>query len=302
LINQLLLETEMLLRRAVGEDIRVTVSLGEGLGQCLIDPTEFQASMLNLAINAKDAMAEGGSLTITTAAAQFDEPASGASEMVRAGNYVMVAITDTGHGMPPEVRERAFDPFFTTKDVGKGTGLGLSQVFGFVRQSGGQVAIESEVGTGTTVRLYLPLTEASEMPEAIAALRAPKAIEARMVLVVEDNADVRTLMNDMLQDIGCVVLEAETGPAALRLLDSGVAVDAVITDVVMPDGMSGLQLACEIRSRSPRVGIVVTSGMTAFTAPASEIFQGIPVLQKPFRRDDLLSALEVALKQGAPSL
>jgi len=214
----------------------------------------------------------------------------------------MVAVTDTGHGMPPEVRERAFDPFFTTKDVGKGTGLGLSQVFGFVRQSGGQVAIESEVGTGTTVRLYLPLTEALEMPEAIAALRAPKAIEARTVLVVEDNADVRTLMNDMLQDIGCVVLEAETGPAALRLLDSGIAVDAVITDVVMPDGMSGLQLAGEIRSRSPRVGIVVTSGMTAFTAPASEIFQGIPVLQKPFRRDDLLSALEVALKQGAPSL
>jgi len=210
----------------------------------------------------------------------------------------MVAVTDTGHGMPADVRERAFDPFFTTKDAGKGTGLGLSQVFGFVRQSGGHVAIESEIGAGTTVRLYLPLTEGSEMPEASAAIPAPKAIEARTVLVVEDNADVRTLMNDMLQDSGCVVLEAETGPAALRLLDGGVAVDAVITDVVMPDGMSGFQLAGEIRTRSPRVAIVVTSGMTAFTAPTSEVFHGIPILQKPFRRDDLLSALEVALKRA----
>jgi PAS domain S-box-containing protein len=296
-INELLCDTEMLLRRAVGEEIRVTFSLGDDLGRCLIDPAEFQATMLNLAINAKDAMAGGGSLTITTAAAQFDRPASSAGEFVRPGSYVMVAVTDTGHGMPAEVRERAFDPFFTTKDVGKGTGLGLSQVFGFGRQSGGHVAIESEVGTGTTVRLYLPRTEALEMPEVSAAICGPKAIAARTVLVVEDNADVRELLNDMLQDSGCDVLQADTGPAALRILDRGVAVDVVVTDVLMPDGMSGLQLADEIRRRLPRVGIVVTSGNTAFTAPASEVFQSIPILQKPFRRDDLLSALDVALKQ-----
>ena len=296
-INELLHDTEMLLRRAVGEEISVTFSLGDDLGRCLIDPAEFQATMLNLAINAKDAMAGGGSLTITTAAAQFDQPASSAGEFVRAGSYVMVAVTDTGHGMPAEIRERAFDPFFTTKDVGKGTGLGLSQVFGFGRQSGGHVAIESEVGTGTTVRLYLPRTEALEMPEATAPICGPKAIAARTVLVVEDNAEVRELLNDMLQDSGCNVLQADTGPAALRILDRGVAVDVVVTDVIMPDGMSGLQLAGEIRSRLPRVGIVVTSGNTAFTAPGSEVFQSIPILQKPFRRDDLLSALDVALKQ-----
>jgi signal transduction histidine kinase/CheY-like chemotaxis protein len=295
-INDMVRETEMLVRRVVGDPIRVTLSLGEDLGRCFIDPAEFQATMLNLAINARDAMAGGGSLTITTAAARLDQPAGGVDEP---GRYVMVAVTDTGHGMPAEVRECAFDPFFTTKDVGKGTGLGLSQVFGFVRQSGGRVAIESEVGTGTTVRLYLPETEASETPEVRAATSAPKATEARTVLVVDDNADVRMLLNDMLQESGCVVLEAETAPAALRLLDNGIAVDVVVTDVLMPDGMSGLQLAGEIRRRSPRVGIVVTSGMTAFTAPASEVLQCIPVLQKPFRRDDLLSALEAALKQGS---
>ena len=299
-INRLLHETEMLLRRAVGDQIRVTLSLGKDLGRCFIDAGEFQASMLNLAINAKDAMPEGGSLMIATAAARLDQSAGTAGDPVQAGDYVMIAVSDTGHGMPDSVRERAFDPFFTTKDVGKGTGLGLSQVFGFVRQSGGHAAIESEVGSGTTVRLYLPQTEAAEIPVAAAAASAPAGTDARTVLIVEDNADVRALLSDMLQESGCLVREAETAPAALQLLESGIAVDVVVTDVIMPDGMSGLQLAGEIRRFRPRVGIVVTSGMTAFSAPTSDALQGIPVLQKPFRRDDLLSALEAALKHVNP--
>jgi signal transduction histidine kinase len=160
-INALLRETEPLLRRAVGDEIRVTLALGEAVGSCLIDPAELQASMLNLAINAKDAMPQGGSLTIGTSETGLDDvPDGAAAGLDPAERYVMVAVTDTGHGMPSEIRERAFDPFFTTKEVGKGTGLGLSQVYGFIRQSGGHVTIESAVGAGTTVRLYVPRTDA----------------------------------------------------------------------------------------------------------------------------------------------
>jgi CheY-like chemotaxis protein len=297
-INRLLQETEMLLQRAVGDEIRLRLSLGEEVGRCFVDTAEFQVTMLNLAMNAKDAMPEGGSLTITTAAARLDQQTGAAGDTVPAGDYVVVAVTDSGHGMPAEVRARAFEPFFTTKEVGKGTGLGLSQVFGFLRQSGGHVAIESEVGAGTTVRLYLPRTDAAELPSPSAAISPPAKIDVRRVLIVDDNAHVRALLSDMLQDSGCIMLEAENAPAALRLLESGTAVDVVLTDVLMPGGMSGLQLAGEIRRRNPSVGIVITSGMTAFRAPDSEALRGIPVLQKPFRRDDLVSALNVALKQS----
>jgi PAS domain S-box-containing protein len=297
-INALLRETEPLLRRAVGDEIRVTLALGEAVGSCLIDPAELQASMLNLAINAKDAMPQGGSLTIGTSETGLDDVPDGAAVgLDPAERYVMVAVTDTGHGMPSEIRERAFDPFFTTKEVGKGTGLGLSQVYGFIRQSGGHVTIESAVGAGTTVRLYVPRTDApgaSEPWRQTAAASAGVA-QARSVLVVEDDDDVRTFAVDLLQDIGYTAIEADSGPAALRILESGVAVDVVFSDVRMPDGMSGFQLAHEIRRRLPDMPIVLTSGVTA----PYEIAGDFPVLRKPFRRDEILQAIEAALNRRA---
>jgi PAS domain S-box-containing protein len=297
-INALLRDTEPLLRRAVGDEVRVLLALGEGVGCCLIDPAELQASMLNLALNAKDAMPRGGALTVATAEAEIADMPDRTPDLPPAGRYVMVAVTDTGHGMPAEIRERAFDPFFTTKEVGKGTGLGLSQVYGFMRQSGGHVTIESAVGAGTTVRLYLPRTDtlgASEAWRQAAAAVSASAPAARKVLVVEDDEDVRTFAIELLHDIGYIAIEAESGPAALRLLESGVAVDVVFSDVRMPDGMSGFQLAHEIRRRLPGTPVVLTSGV----APASDVVGDVPILRKPFRRDDILQAIEAALKRGA---
>ncbi|HTZ81063.1 MAG TPA: ATP-binding protein [Stellaceae bacterium] len=294
-VNDLLRESEPLLRRAVGDEVRLVLALGEEVGACLIDPGEFQAAMLNLVINARDAMPAGGSLTIATGEVALDE-------LSREGGsrpHVMVAVSDTGHGMPDEVRERAFDPFFTTKEVGKGTGLGLSQIYGFIHQSDGHTAIDSTVGVGTSIKLYFPRTAARAAAESqVAASVAPIAADARTVLVVEDNSDVREFLTETLEHIGHTVIEAPTGPAALRVLESGVSVDAVVTDVLMPDGMSGFELASRIRHRLPRTAIVVTSGAAAFSAPPPEAIRDIPILHKPFRRDELLRALGSALDRS----
>jgi PAS domain S-box-containing protein len=302
-VNALLLDIEPLLRSSVGGGIRLTLVLGEALAQCLVDSTELQASILNLAKNAKDAMPGGGTLTITTAEAELDGIADGAAGPIRGGHYLSIAVTDTGHGMPPEVRERAFDPFFTTKDVGKGTGLGLSQVYGFIRQSGGHVAIESAAGAGTSVRLYLPRTEATVTAIALdpqAAIAVPQsAPQARRVLVVEDDQDVRELMVEALESLGYAVSAAASGPKALHLLDGGMAVDVVVSDVVMPDGMSGFQLVREIRHRLPLLAIVLTSGMTAMAGAADAAAQDLPILRKPFRGDDLSQAIESAVEAAA---
>jgi len=308
-VNALLRDIEPLLRSSVGGGIRLTFVLGEALAQCLVDSTELQASILNLAKNAKDAMPSGGTLTITTAEAELDGIADGGAGPIRGGRYLSIAVTDTGHGMPPEVRERAFDPFFTTKDVGKGTGLGLSQVYGFIRQSGGHVTIESAAGAGTSVRLYLPRSEPTgpEPRETATASAAQMAIpvplsaqHGRRVLVVEDDQDVRELMVEALESLGYAVNAAESGPKALVQLDSGMVVDVVVSDVVMPDGMSGFQLVREIRRRLPRLAIVLTSGMTAMAGGAEAAMQDLPILRKPFRGDDLSEAIEAAL--GAASL
>lgn len=289
-IKALLSETEPLLARAVGDEVTVRLKLDEDVGHCLIDPTELQASMLNLAINARDAMPEGGSLTI---AAKRVARIAGAADDAPPGGYVMIAVADSGQGMTAEVRDRAFDPFYTTKQVGKGTGLGLSQVYGFIRQSGGHVSIESDVGAGTTVRLYLPASEAADPDEAESETRAGGgAVERRSVLVVEDDEDVRQFMTDLLGDLGYDILEAESGPAALRLLEQGAAVDLVFSDVRMPHGMSGFQLAKEIRRRLPEIAILLTSGMAPLIADQAGDWH---LLRKPFGRDELAQAIADAL-------
>jgi PAS domain S-box-containing protein len=297
-VNALLRDAEPLLRRAVGDEIRVKLQFGDDVGECFVDPSELQASMLNLAINAKDAMSDGGSLRITTAQTQFAGFPNGTPGSGGVASFVAVTVTDTGHGMTAEIRDRAFDPFFTTKDVGKGTGLGLSQVYGFMRQSGGHVSIESEVGAGTTVRLYLPRTEERALPEERAETGAsPAASPSRRILVVEDDEDVRRFVTLLLRDIGYTALEAETGPAALRLLQDNAEVDLVFTDVRMPDGMSGFQLAQEIRGRLPDVAIVLTSGVPAFPDQMKGMLGNWPILRKPYRRDDIVQVIEEALSQ-----
>jgi PAS domain S-box-containing protein len=298
-VNALLQDMEPLLHSSLGDGIRLALVLSKEPALCLVDSTELQAAILNLAANAKDAMPGGGSLTIATEDVELD----GEAYPIGGGRYLSIVVTDTGHGMPPEIRERAFDPFFTTKDVGKGTGLGLSRVHGFMRQSGGHVAIESATDAGTSVRLYLPRTEASA-----ATLEPPAAIEvpwspppqSRRVLVVEDDRDVRELVVVMLQGFGYAAIVAESGPRALDLLDSGMAVDVVVSDVLMPDGMSGFQLAREIRRRLPRLPIVLTSGMTGLSGAAEDEGQDLPILRKPYRCDDLAQAIEAAL-DAAPS-
>ncbi len=296
-IEKLLRETEPLLQRAVGDEVKIALTLVGDVGQCLIDPTELQASMLNLAINAKDAMPEGGTLKIAAGEADpRDIPIDPAESQV-SRRYVVIAVTDTGHGMPAQVRERAFDPFFTTKEVGKGTGLGLSQVYGFIRQSGGYVTLESEIGGGTCIRLFLPAVDGAAAAEA--QRPTPRPLSAplpRTVLVVEDDNDVRPFMIEILKDLGYSPIAAESGPAALRLLDLGTAVDVVFSDIRMPDGMSGFQLAAELRRRLPSVAIVLTSGMAPIFGAEPEANGGWPLLRKPFRRDDVLRVIEEALK------
>ena len=296
-VNALLRDLEPLLRSSLGEGIRLTLVLGEELAPCLVDSAELQAAILNLATNSRDAMPDGGSLTITTGHAGFDGRPDGDAGPIHGDGYLSIVVTDTGHGMAPEIRERAFDPFFTTKDVGKGTGLGLSRIYGFMHQSNGHVTIESVAGSGTTVRLYLPWTEASaeppELPVAVEVARG--APQVRRVLVVEDDRDVRELVVEVLEGLGYAAITAESGPGALNLLDGGVAIDLVLSDVLMPDGMSGFQLAHEIRRRLPHLAIVLTSGITGLSGAAEDVMLDLPILRKPYRCDDLVRAIEDAL-------
>ncbi len=296
-VNALLRDIEPLLRSSVGDGIRLKLVLGEGLSQCLVDVSELQAAILNLTANAKDAMPGGGSLTITTAETELDAQPDGGTESMHGGRYLSIAVTDTGHGMPSEIRERAFDPFFTTKDVGRGTGLGLSRVYGFMRQSGGLVTIESVPGVGTTVRLYLPWTETfMVVQEPETAVQLPQSVlQTRRVLVVEDDHNLRTLVVEVLKSLGYAVIAAESGPAALSLLDSGTEIDVVFSDVLMPDGMSGFQLADEIQRRLPRLAIVLTSGMSGIPSAAEKAMKNLQILRKPYKFDALSEAMEAAL-------
>lgn len=300
-VNALLVDIEPLLRSALGDTIRLTLSFSENLAPCLIDSSELQAAILNLAANARDAMPGGGSLTIATADAELDAGQGSAAEPISAGTYLSITVTDTGHGMPAEIRERVFDPFFTTKEIGKGTGLGLSRIYGFMHQSGGHVTIESTIGIGTSVRLYFLRRVPVVVPEPAVAIESVRgAPVARRILVVEDDCDLCELVAETLRGRGYVVVVAENGPEALKLLDSGVAIDAIVSDVLMPEGMSGFELAREIRRRLPLVAIVLTSGMTGNADAAEDAMPDWPVLRKPYRSVDLVRAIEAAVTANPP--
>jgi CheY-like chemotaxis protein len=273
------------------------MALHAGAWPTLADKGQVESALLNLAINARDAMSGGGKLTIETGNVHLDEDYAAGNPEVAPGDYAMLAVTDTGTGMPPEVIARAFEPFFTTKGVGKGTGLGLSMIYGFAKQSGGHLKIYSEVGHGTTVRLYLPRQGAGQ-----AAAAVPRSVPSdnprggESILVVEDDPLVRNLVARQLRDLGYRVIEAADGPKARKILDSEQPIDLMLTDVVMPGGMTGRELAELALRQRPSLKTLYTSGYTEDSiAHQGKLDPGVNFLSKPFRRQDLALKVRAVL-------
>ena len=285
-LNRLVAGTTELLRRTLGETIEVETVTAGGLWRCKVDPAQVESVLLNLAVNARDAMPGGGKLTIETANARLDDDYAAAHAEVTPGQYVMLAVTDNGTGMPAEIAERAFEPFFTTKDAGHGTGLGLSMIYGFVKQSEGHVKIYSEVGHGTTVRVYLPRSRAQESvvpDEPPVQEEDPGSLET--LLVVEDDADVRELAVNMLQSLGYVAVEAIDAESALAALDRRPEIVLLFTDVVLPGGTNGAELARQARKRRPDLKVLYTSGYTDNAIIHKGVLdEDAEIINKPFRK------------------
>jgi len=286
---------EALLARTLGEHVAVRFVLHDETWAATVDPAQLESAVLNLALNARDAMPDGGALTVEAVNARLDAAYARGDAEILPGDYVMVAVSDTGTGMPPEVAARAFEPFFTTKEVGKGSGLGLSMVYGFVKQSGGHARIYSEAGHGTTVKLYLPRAAGGgAAEESRPAASAPAGNET--ILMVEDDELVRAFVAGELKALGYVVLAAADGRAALATLGGDARVDLLFTDVVMPGGLSGPQLAAEARRLRPGLKILYTSGYTENAiVHHGRLDAGVRLLSKPYRRHDLARVLREVL-------
>jgi CheY-like chemotaxis protein len=281
------------LRRTLGEQISIETVFSGGLWRALADPNQLEVAILNLAVNARDAMPKGGRLTVETANVHLDDRYASAQAEVLPGQYVLLAVTDNGAGMAADVKAKAFDPFFTTKDVGHGTGLGLSQVYGFVKQSRGHVKIYSEVGEGTTVKIYLPrhLAPADEAEEIVVAPMV-RGDRRELILVVEDDEDVRSYSTDSLRDLGYSVQEASTARAALQLLDKHPEVAVLFTDVGLPGGMNGRQLADEAKKRRPNLKVLFTTGYARNAiVHDGRLDLGVELLTKPFSQAALSEKL-----------
>jgi PAS domain S-box-containing protein len=299
-----------LLRRSLGERIDVRLALDRTIWPVHLDPVQFETAVMNLGVNARDAMPQGGILTIEARNVHVDETYASAHEELNPGDYVMVAMSDSGEGIPPAVLRRVFDPFFTTKPIGKGTGLGLSMVYGFMKQSGGHVNIYSEPGAGTTVRLYLPRHAATRTaPEETAPAPATPAAHGELVLLVEDNPDMRRVAHRQLLDLGYRVQDAETGDRALAMVEGGLVPDLLFADILMPGALDGIDLADRLRDRMPGLAILLCSGFTERAILDARERAGHPVdyplLAKPYRKDDLAGALRRVLdgrtmRNGAP--
>jgi PAS domain S-box-containing protein len=295
--NRLVAGMEELVRRTMEPTIQVEMVGAAGLWTTLVDPNQLENALLNLCINARDAMPRGGRLTIETANRWLDEQAAHERDLP-AGQYVSLCVTDTGTGIPPDVVSRIFDPFFTTKPTGQGTGLGLSMVHGFARQSGGQVRVYSEVGQGTTMCLYLPRHHGPKgEPEAPAeAVEAPRAAAGETVLVVDDEPVVRMLIADALKDRGYHVIEAEEGAAGLKVLRSNAKVHLLITDLVLPGGVNGRQLADEARVVRPGLRVLFITGYAENALIGNgQLEPGMQVITKPFAMDALVKRITDAL-------
>lgn len=296
-MNKLVSGMSQLLRRTIGEPVEIETVLAGGLWRAFADPAQVESTVLNLAVNARDAMPDGGKLTIETANAYLDEAYAADHPEVTAGQYAMISVTDTGIGMSAEVIERAFDPFYTTKGPGKGTGLGLSQVFGFVRQSGGHVKIYSEVDHGTTVKVYLPRYE-GQTTETVAA-QEPSALPLgqplEIVLVVEDEEKVRHVTVDALRELGYTVVEAGSPSDALQQLTANPKIALLLTDIVMPE-MNGRNLAERALELKPGLKVIYTTGYTRNAVVHNGILDaGVAFLPKPFSIEQLANKVRQVL-------
>jgi PAS domain S-box-containing protein len=285
------------LRRAIPENIEIESVLAGGLWKICADPSELENAILNLALNARDAMAEGGKITIETANAWLDDAYAADHPDVKAGQYVMIAVTDNGVGMAPNVAARAFDPFFTTKPTGKGTGLGLSQVYGFIKQSGGHIKIYSEVGHGSAIKIYLPRFIGENEQPALESIKPVAHTAANeKILLVEDDDRVRHLTGEMLEELGYRVLAAANSAEALALLDQNSDVDLLFTDIVMP-GINGRQLADEALKRRPALKVLFATGYTRNAIVHNGILDvGVNVILKPYTMDALAAKLASVLR------
>lgn len=283
-----------ILQRALGERVTVRLRIADDMWPARTDSAQLESSLVNLAINARDAMPNGGTLSIDAANDHLDEHYGVLNPGVVPGDYVTVSVSDTGTGMPPEIADRAFEPFFTTKSAGKGTGLGLSMIYGFAKQSGGHVKIYSEPGAGTTVRLYLPRSDAAEVDEG-PRVEASHAGRGETILVVEDNADVRAVAVGQLGRLGYAVLQAENGTAGLAVVESGEPIDLLFTDIVMAGGISGPELAQTACVLRPGLRVLFTTGFADIAQNGGTISAEDRILRKPYRLQDLAREIHLAL-------
>jgi len=296
-VNALIGGMEELIRRTIGPAITLEVVTAVALWPTFVDGPQLESALLNLCINARDAMPDGGRLTIETANKWLDDKWAQERDLP-AGQYVCIAVTDNGTGMAPDVLARAFDPFFTTKPIGEGTGLGLSMVYGFARQSGGQVRLYSEVGQGSTVSLYLPRHLKEAQAEEIEPASAPAAAgRGEVVLVVDDEAPIRLLVAEVLTEAGYTALQAEDGPAALRLLHSAARIDLLITDVGLPGGLNGRQVADAACAARPELQVLFITGYAENAAFGNgHLPTGMQLLTKPFKMDALMQRVQAILE------
>jgi PAS domain S-box-containing protein len=297
--NTLIESMQDLIDRTVGPEITVTTNLSSDLWSTLCDPNQLESALLNLCINARDAMPEGGQLTIRTANIWVDERDAYEQDML-SGQYVAIAVMDSGIGMTPDIVARAFDPFFTTKPIGMGTGLGLSMIYGFAKQSGGQARIYSEAGKGTTVWIYLPrhLEESKPEPQQTELLKAPRASTGETVLVVDDEPMVRLLITEVLEELGYAAVEAADGASGLKILMSDTHLDLLISDVGLPGGMNGRQMADAARQARPDLKILFITGYAENAALGNGTLEaGMHVMTKPFPMELLASRIKEIIQE-----
>ncbi|MDA1101026.1 MAG: PAS domain-containing protein [Proteobacteria bacterium] len=286
-LNKLTKGMHELLQRALGETIEIEMVIGSDLWQCEADPGQLENTILNLSINARDAMPDGGRLTIETSNAYLDDVYAAAQEDIDPGQYVLLAVSDTGAGMPPEVIAKVFEPFYTTKGVGKGTGLGLSMIYGFVKQSRGFIRIYSEVGEGTTVKIYLPraAAEANASPKTRHLEVLNTMARGEVIMIVEDDAEVRIVVVTILEELGYEVLESGTGALALEQMKQSSSIDLLLTDVILPGNMGGRELADRARDLFPGLKVLFMSGYAENAIMHhGRLDRRVNLLSKPFGR------------------
>jgi CheY-like chemotaxis protein len=294
-VNRLVASLDELVRRTMGPAVQVEVVAAVGLWTTLVDPNQLENALLNLCINARDAMPAGGRLTIETANRWLEEPAALERDLPP-GAYVTLCVSDNGTGMSPEVAARAFDPFFTTKPIGQGTGLGLSMIYGFARQSGGQVRIYSELGLGSTICLYLPrhLGSAAAPEDDLSFAQAPRVGNGETILVVDDEPAIRVLVAEMLDDLGYTAIEVSDGPSALRVLQSETQIDLLVTDVGLTGGWNGRQVADAGRALRPNLRVLFMTGYAENAVLGNGYLDpGMHVLTKPFSLEVLASRVRL---------